>query len=408
MEGPTATTQTGRLNLEQFKLHTDYTAKKSAELAEITRDNPTLQNACKFVDALNRFANLYAEADDGVGANALGKAARQTVHYAENITKIFGGHIQEALLGVSDSGLDHLDFGTEAASHPQETLVNMANGLKELTIFTAKIMAIGEMSLDNSELALDAFNREIRPTVQPLYDRLEAMTGPERTRFITRTFCNLFLGKYLSIGLQAASLGISVPNIQQFRLATAAAKEFYGSLINEAEIVSRIPNFANLPQNMQTLLSPLISMTENPGKLVELGINKGQEFARRIAIALGQNPELVVTEGSFDGAVARLVGDFEKEGAAAAAADDLASFRKSERGASSGTAVQAEQSYAKMFEQRISKMPVGERVAAVTEEAQRIAAARGWEKMGQISRRNGERIVYKDKNASKLYSVDIY
>lgn len=58
------------------------------------------------------------------------------------------------------------------------------------------------------------------------------------------------------------------------------------------------------------------------------------------------------------------------------------------------------------FEKKISKMPANERVAAVNEEAEKIARVNGWEKRSDISKRNNGRKVYLDKKNKNLYSVD--
>ena len=406
MEEPAATTQSGGLTPGQFKKFTEKTSSYNEALARIASSDTTLKSTCEFVGVLNKFADLYAQTDgDDGSAYALRFAARYMVKYGQNTAKIFGNHAQRAAAGLQRFGLENLQFFTDIATHPAETLAKLKEGTKALTILSTKMALIGGMIEENPELGIETFNRELKPIIKPMVDKLEAMTVPERTELIFYGLCHVFSCRYLTPALEV-SFATTLPRVHNLQLAATAIKECGELVIREQEIAHSIPNFANLPAAVKNIFTPTSTISENLGKFRKIAQQKGQDFARKVAEALQRNPELVITEGSFDGAVARIVGDFEREGAAAA--EDLGSFRRRDGGRQIPTEpVQASGRSARIieFEQRISRMPPGERVAAIKTEAERVAQASGLKFDRDLSRIN-KRDVYKDENARMFYSVD--
>ncbi len=80
-------------------------------------------------------------------------------------------------------------------------------------------------------------------------------------------------------------------------------------------------------------------------------------------------------------------------------------YNASQNSTSNGTKTNQESSNSAQFESNISKLPVGERVAAVKTKVAEVAEKNGWVKDRIYSKMNN-RDVYKDPKTGDLYSVD--
>ncbi len=276
IEGPTATTQTGHLNLEQFKRHTDYTAKKSAELAEITRDNPTLQNTCKFVDALNRFANLYAEADDGVGATALGKAAQNTLRNAQRAATALGrGAIR---------GAEKFD--------PKVMFVANA----KLAMF-----AIGEISRQETvDQAFLSFNPEqaeqaASAHAQHCTEQYQAFsTAAKQTLERLRSMpWEEVLENGSELGVDLVMQGVFINGLG--KLGGTALQRF-AALTSDLNEIVKAEKIAAATGKASAQITELGQQVAVVGKLTE---QEGSEVAGRVVGIIKDNPELIQSEFGF-------------------------------------------------------------------------------------------------------------
>jgi hypothetical protein len=80
------------------------TREYNQSLANLAENKPILQNTCRAIDILNRFAELCAQAGDGVSADILARKARYLLRYGQNIAEILGG----VASGLQEFGLEQL------------------------------------------------------------------------------------------------------------------------------------------------------------------------------------------------------------------------------------------------------------------------------------------------------------
>ena len=294
---------------------------------------------------------------------------------------------------VRDISLGVLEYGREVKNDPAKFIAGyLLNPVK----FAFDALTYGEeysifedaLETGNAEymqFALENLHKEQARQKQDLeawITQIKKMTYEEFCRNIGYGGADFVAnyGAWKACGLGLGKSGALIEKFKEFKNSVKAEKA-----LADANKVS----------------APSQGCFENIAGVMKTAFEKSKEDLLRILGLLENNPELIEVEGSVDDAVARIMEDLERE----VPDKEPANFRENEGDLGSG--VQPSKSFARMFEERISKMPPEERVAEITIEARKIAQARGWAKApDSIAKSNRGRQIYLDKNTGILYSVD--
>ena len=303
--GPAATTRSGRLTRLQLDEFKEYTQITSDELAKLPDDNPEVQNVCKFADALNRFAELYSQADDGfAGTNALMHASRHTMRRAQRMAM----HSIEALNPVPPMLKLGLFIAGEIGRYEQ---------FEQTSVFTS--------AEEREQIATEYYeylteqNRAMSAAAKQTIERLKAMPWDERAETV-------------------AQLGLDLLVFHGAGKFTGAILAKFIALSTEFKAIAAAERVAAAAGKASAPITELGQQVAVVGKIT---VQKGTAFTEKVIKTFSQHPELVEVEGSVDGALMRIAGDFERE--CTGAAEDLGSFRRGDGGRGSAPAPSAGQ-----------------------------------------------------------------